>query len=75
MHYLRSTSDSLGLKAEGIETSSILRYLTICVFCCHTSYKSRNFSDGYQIIFFTDSSSFSCEKTIMKVSGPVNELF
>ena len=26
-------------------------------------------------LFFTESSSFSCEKTTMKISGLVNELF
>ena len=52
-----------------------MRYLRICVFCCQTSYKSRNVFGDYQIIFFTGSSSFSCEKTTMKIPGPLNELF
>ena len=33
------------------------------------------FFDDYEIIFKTESSSFSCEKATMKISGPVNELF
>ena len=50
------------------------RYLRICVFCCQTSDKSRNFFDNYQLSF-SESSSFSNEKTTKKISGPVNELF
>ena len=34
-----------------------------------------NFFDDYQIIFLTESSSFSCEKTTMKISVPFSELF
>ena len=50
--------------------SSILRYLRICVFRCQTSHKLRHFFDD-----FTESSSFSCEKTTVKISGPANGLF
>ena len=41
-----------------------------------TSYKSRNVFDDYQIIFHRIFFlSFPCEKTTMKISWPVNELF
>ena len=33
------------------------------------------FFDDYQIIFSRNLLPFSCEKTTMKISGPVNELF
>ena len=80
MHYFRSVSDLLGFRAILkmaiiIKEIVCLRYLRVCVFCCQTSYKWRNFFDDYQIIFSTESSSFSCEKTITKISGLVNKLF
>ena len=76
MHYLRSGSDLLGFTAI-LKIHKLARFLDISEFVFSAvkplinrevfSTITKLFSHG---IFF-----FSCKKTTMKISGPVNELF
>ena len=77
MHYLRSSSDSLTLRAilKVPKLARILRYLTICVFCCQTSYKSRIFFDGYQIIFSRNLLPFHVRKPPWQFQGLLTSFF
>ena len=55
--------------------SSILRYLRICIFCCQTSYKTRNFFDDYQIIFSRNLLLLHVRKRPRKLQGLLTSFF
>ena len=76
MHYLRSTSDSLGLRAIlKVRNEHDFEIFDNLCFLLSNLLQIAKFFRRLPNYFFIESTSFSCEKTTMKVSGPVNELF
>ena len=76
MHYLRSTSDSLALRAI-LKEPKRARFWDIWqfVFSAVKPFINREIFSTVTKLSFTEFSSLSCEKTSMKVSWPVDELF
>ena len=76
MHYFRSTSDSLGLRAIlKVANKAFFEIFDNLCFLPSNLSSIAKFFRRLPNYFFTESSSFSCKKTTMKVSGPVNKLF